>query len=54
LAAVLALFDDLVKLGISPAVQTALTAFLAQQMGVPQVVLDAAVAAARDAPPPKE
>ena len=53
LAAVLELFSTLAKLGISPPVQDALSAFIAKEMGVAQPVLDAALAAATYAPPPK-
>jgi hypothetical protein len=52
LAEVLVFLDSLAKLGASPAVQQLVTAFLAKQMGVAQAVLDAAVLAAKDAPPP--
>jgi hypothetical protein len=54
LAEVIALFTKLAELGISPPVQQALSGFLAKQMGVPQNVLDAAIAAAKDAPQPRQ
>lgn len=41
-------------LGASPAVQAFFTQKLADWMGVDQKVLDAAIAAAKDAPPPRE
>ena len=52
-AEVLVLFENLVKLGISAPVQAALSAAMAKLLGVPQNVLDAALAAAKDAPAPK-
>jgi hypothetical protein len=54
LAEVLILFEGLLKLGASPAVQELITAFMAKQMGVDQSVLTAAILAAKDAPNPKE
>ena len=47
------LLSNLTKLGASPAVQQFLTEFIAQKMGVPQHVLDAAIRASHEAPAPK-
>jgi hypothetical protein len=49
----MALFDDLVKLGATPSVQELIKAWLAKKMGISQPVLDAAIAASKDAPNPK-
>lgn len=54
LAAALTLVGELAKLGASPAIQQLIMAFLSEQMGVDQKVLDAAVEAQRDAPPPRK
>lgn len=54
------LLDDVVKfvgglvqLGISPPVQSALTAFFARHLGIPEADLDKAIQAGIDAPDPK-
>lgn len=54
LAAVLTLMTKVAELGASPAVQQLLLAFLADALGVDQKVLDAAVVAQKDAPPPRK
>lgn len=48
----LALLKSLADLGASPAVQELMKEWLSRKIGIPQAQLDAAIAAARDAPPP--
>lgn len=53
LAAVIEAVSNLAKLGASEGVQKLLIQEMAILMGVPQAVLDAAIKAAKDAPPPR-
>lgn len=53
LGAAIAFLTKLVELGATPAVQDFAKAFLARILGVPQNVLDAAIAASEDAAAPK-
>lgn len=48
------LLANLAKLGASPAVQDAVQAYVAKQLGIPQVALNAAINALQDIQDPKE
>lgn len=53
LAEILAFVGKLADLGASPAVQSLATGFFARYLGVDQKVLEAAIQASKDAPPPR-